>query len=55
MANNKFMFGFVMGALAAVAAKKLYDNREEVCEVLKEKTQAQKKNFRILWIMHPGK
>ena len=39
MARGKFVFGFFMGAIAGVAAKIIYDNKDEVSEILK--TQAE--------------
>lgn len=39
MAKGRFFFGFILGAAAAVAAKYVYENKEEVQELLKEKSQ----------------
>ncbi|MFA0815676.1 MAG: YtxH domain-containing protein [Anaerofustis sp.] len=39
MARGKFVFGFLMGAIAGVAAKIIYDNKDEVTEILKQKAE----------------
>lgn len=45
MARGKFVFGFIMGALAGVAAKIIYDNKDEVCEILSEKAKLAKEEL----------
>ncbi|MDR2519579.1 MAG: hypothetical protein LBC69_00745 [Eubacteriaceae bacterium] len=45
MSREKFAFGFFMGVLAGVAAKILYDNREEVYVVIGDKAKEASENI----------
>jgi len=45
MSSGKFVCGFIMGAIAGVAAKIIYDNKEEVAQILREKAQYAKEEI----------
>ena len=45
MARGKFVFGFLMGAIAGVAAKIIYDNKDEVTEIIKETAENAKEGI----------
>ena len=45
MARGKFVFGFLLGAIAGVAAKIIYDNKDEVTEILKDQAENAKEGI----------
>lgn len=45
MSRGKFVCGFIMGVMAGVAAKIIYDNKEEVTEILKDKAKCAKEEL----------